>query len=228
MVLFDLDGTLIDSSGVWAEIDREFLARRGLPCTRDYCEAVAHTIFPLAAQFTKEYGALQESPEEIMDEWRRMAYDAYSRTIPLKPHVREFLAQCRQQGLPMAIYTSGEPMLCEAVLRRHGLRDWFSSIIYARELGTEKYAPAAYAAVAERLGLAPKEITFFDDSPPACLGAAAAGWYVVGVYDALTNGENTAFRAACHRFIFDFGELMEQNGDLSDVSHFGDAAHSVP
>ena len=47
MYLFDMDGTLIDSNGVWKDVDREFLARRGLPYTRAYYEGVAHTIFPL-------------------------------------------------------------------------------------------------------------------------------------------------------------------------------------
>ena len=54
MYLFDLDGTLIDSNGIWAEVDRTFLARRGYPYTKEYYEGVAHTIFPLAAVFTKE------------------------------------------------------------------------------------------------------------------------------------------------------------------------------
>lgn len=46
MLFFDLDGTLIDSNGVWKEVDRAFLARRGLPYTHAYYEGVAHTIFP--------------------------------------------------------------------------------------------------------------------------------------------------------------------------------------
>ena len=53
MYLFDMDGTLIDSNSVWKDVDREFLARRGLPYTKAYYEGVAHTIFPLAAKFTR-------------------------------------------------------------------------------------------------------------------------------------------------------------------------------
>ena len=68
MFLFDLDGTLIDSNGVWKEVDREFLARRGLPYTHAYYEGVAHTILPLAAEFTKEFCHLEESCEDIIAE----------------------------------------------------------------------------------------------------------------------------------------------------------------
>ena len=66
MLLFDMDGTLIDSNGVWKNVDREFLARRGMPYTHAYYEGVAHTILPLAAKFTKEYCRLTESCEEII------------------------------------------------------------------------------------------------------------------------------------------------------------------
>ena len=66
MFFFDLDGTLIDSNGIWKDVDRTFLARRGLPYTHAYYEGVAHTIFPLAAKFTKEFCHLSESCEDIM------------------------------------------------------------------------------------------------------------------------------------------------------------------
>ena len=75
MLLFDMDGTLIDSNGVWNNVDREFLARRGIAYTHEYYEGVAHTILPLAAKFTKEYCRLTESCEEIIAEWMEMARD---------------------------------------------------------------------------------------------------------------------------------------------------------
>lgn len=79
MLLFDMDGTLIDSNGIWKDVDTEFLARRGLPYTQAYYEGVAHTIFPLAAKFTKEFCHLPESEEEIMAEWMELAGDLYRR-----------------------------------------------------------------------------------------------------------------------------------------------------
>ena len=63
MKLFDFDGTLVDSNGVWEEIDVRFLQRRGLTPTREYCETVGHSIFPIAAQFTREYYHLDLEPQ---------------------------------------------------------------------------------------------------------------------------------------------------------------------
>ena len=69
MLIFDMDGTLIDSNGIWRSVDETFLARRGLPYTHEYYEGVAHTAFSKAAVFTKEYCHLEESLEEIQAEW---------------------------------------------------------------------------------------------------------------------------------------------------------------
>ena len=73
MLIFDMDGTLIDSNGVWRDVDIAFLKKRGFPYTKEYYQGVAHTIFPKAAVFTKAYCNLQESTEEIMAEWMEMA-----------------------------------------------------------------------------------------------------------------------------------------------------------
>ena len=100
MYLFDFDGTLVDSNGVWVEIDNGFLARRGLTPTREYSDTVGHSIFPIAAQFTKDYYCLDMTPEAIMAEWLDMARDAYARQVPMKPGAEAFLARCAAAGEP--------------------------------------------------------------------------------------------------------------------------------
>ena len=95
MLIFDMDGTLIDSNGIWRQVDEAFLAKRGYPYTREYYEGVAHTIFPMAAKFTKAYCHLEESEEDIMAEWMQMAGDAYAARVPIKPGVRAYLDRCR-------------------------------------------------------------------------------------------------------------------------------------
>ena len=107
LYLFDMDGTLIDSNGIWKDVDSAFLARRGLPYTKEYYEGVAHTIFPLAAKFTKEFCHLPESEEEIMAEWMDLAQGLYA-NVPVKPGVRDYLRQCRDRGIRMAVVTVKE------------------------------------------------------------------------------------------------------------------------
>ena len=103
MLFFDLDGTLVDSSGIWLQIDLDFTARRGLAHTQEYHDFVIHSTAPVAAQFTKDYYHLPESADEIIAEWSAQALEEYTYRIEAKPHVHAYLEQCRRQGEPMAV-----------------------------------------------------------------------------------------------------------------------------
>lgn len=207
MLLFDLDGTLIDSNGIWVDVDKTFLARRGLEYTKEYYEGVAHTIFPMAAVFTKEYAKLTESCEEIMAEWMDLAKDAYSH-VPLKPFVWEYLTACRDRGERMAIVTSSVPDHCRAALASHGLADFFEKLIFAHELKIDKSDPALFHKTAELLGVFPEECTLYDDSVKSCRSARAAGMEVVGVYDPFFADTAAEMPTVCDRCIHSFEELL--------------------
>jgi len=207
MLIFDLDGTLIDSNGVWVEVDKIFLGRRGAPYTREYYEGVAHTILQNCAIFTKEYLQLEESCEEIIAEWMELAKDAYN-NVPLKSHVREYLDRCREAGHRMVIFTACVPEHCRAAVAHHGLENYFEKIIFAQELGVDKKSPEIFRKVAAMLNVQPRECVLFDDSLSACKAAKAAGMTVVGVQDAYFHDCQTDMREICDQFISGFGELL--------------------
>ena len=207
MLLFDLDGTLIDSNGVWLEVDRAFLRRRGLPYTQAYRDGVAHSILSNCAVFTKAHFQMEESCEAIIAEWMELAKDAYDH-VPLKPHVREYLDRCREAGHRMAVFTACVPEHCRSAVSRHGLEPYFERIIYAQELGEDKRSPAIFRRVARMLGVKPGECVFFDDSLAACKGAKAAGMTVVGIRDSRFTGGEADMRELCDRYIESFGELL--------------------
>ena len=208
MDLFDFDGTLVDSNGVWVDVDNGFLARRGLTPTREYSDAVGHSIFPIAAQYTKDYYHLDMSPEEIMAEWLDMARDAYAHQVPLKPGAGEFLARRAGEGADMALVTACVPELCRAALARHGLERYFSAVVYVQELGVEKRDPRAFALTLERLGVRASDCTLYEDSPGACKAARDTGIAVVGVYDSFYAIYEAEMRQLCRRYIRSFTELL--------------------
>ena len=210
MKLFDLDGTLLDSNGLWREIDVQFLAKRGIRWTPEYNEGVIHAIFPIAAQFTRDFCRLEETPEEIMAEWLEMAREGYARTLKVKDGVLDYLDQCLQKGERMALFTSAEPSLCHAALTDRGFDRYLTDVVFAQHLGMEKRSPAAFREAARRLGASPEEITFYDDSPVACRGAKAAGFTVIGVYDDCFAEFETEMRSFCDGYIRSFRELAEK------------------
>ena len=208
MLIFDMDGTLIDSNGIWRQVDEAFLAKRGYPYTREYYEGVAHTIFPMAAKFTKAYCHLEESEEEIMAEWMQMAGDAYAVRVPIKPGVRAYLDRCRAAGERMIVLTSSVPEHCRTALTHLDLMKYFEGVTLAHDLGLEKKDPALWRAAAEHYGVAPEDCTVFDDSLSACKGARAAKMRVVGVYDGFFAQDEAAMRGFCDVYIRSFEELL--------------------
>ena len=207
MQIFDMDGTLIDSNGIWKDVDTAFLAKRGLPYTRAYYEGVAHTIFPLAAKFTKEFCHLPESEEAIMAEWMDMAGDLYGTSVPVKPGVRAYLEKLRDAGERMMVVTSAVPVHCRTALTHLGLMPYFERIVFAQELHREKKDPALWR-LAAAAGVSPEDCTLYDDSVEACRGAKAAGMRAVGVYDPFFAATETEMRAVCSRYIRSFEELV--------------------
>ena len=208
MLIFDMDGTLIDSNGIWREVDIAFLEKRGLPYTKEYYEGVAHTIFPLAAVFTKEFCHLEESCGEIMAEWMELAGDMYATSVTVKPGVREYLEQCKAAGERIMVLTSSVPQHCRTALTHLGLMPYFERVIFAQELGLEKKNPETFRRAAAIMGVTPEECTVYDDSVAACRGAKAAGMTVVGVYDDYFDATVEEMRQVCDRYIMSFEEMM--------------------
>ena len=208
MYIFDLDGTITDTNGLWAEVDREFLARRGLVNTPEYEQVVSRSIYPIAAQFTREYYHLPDSPESIMAEWDSLADHHYRELAPLKPGAKEFLLQCRAEGRPMAMFTACRPSLCQAALERFGLLDLFGQIVYAEEIGLEKRDPQCFVRLSQLLGVPRSACVLFDDSPDNCATAEQAGMEAVGVYDAYYDARQDELRSVCRRYIRSFEELL--------------------
>lgn len=203
-LLFDLDGTLLDSNGIWRQIDIDFLARRGIPWTEEYNQGVIHATFPTAARFTKKFHQLPETESQIMQEWRSAAYHAYAEELPLKPGVADFLERCHTEQYSMALYTSCEEELCLAALAHHNLQHYFKALIFARKLGVEKSAPEGFSAAARLLKTKPSRCLFFDDSPVACRGAKTAGMQVIGCNDPLFSAYQAEMTAFCDDYIDSF------------------------
>ena len=206
--LFDLDGTIIDSNGIWIDVDTAFLARRGMPYTQEYADGVAHTIFPLAAKFTKAYCKINDSEESIMAEWMELAGDRYSKTVELKPFTADYLRQCHENGIRMSLLSSCVPAHGRAVLERYGLTDYFEHLIFAHDIGIEKSDPRIFTEAAKICGVRREDCVLFDDSSRSCRSAKQAGLKTVGVYDQMFCREEAQLRAECDRYIVSFEELL--------------------
>ncbi|WZL79327.1 HAD family phosphatase [Eubacteriales bacterium mix99] len=202
--IFDLDGTLLDSMGVWEQIDMDFLTKRGLDVPPDYINAIASRSFSEAAEYTIERFNLPESMGQLIREWYDMAVYAYGHTVPLKSCAREYLTLLRKHRVRLGIATSLPAGLYEPVLRNHGILEWFDVICSTDEAGCGKTKPDVYLLTAEKLGVAPGDCMVFEDIPQAVQSAKDAGMTVYGVYDDASKKDWTWIQKTADGAIYDF------------------------
>ncbi len=205
--IFDLDGTLLDSMHVWQDIDVEFLAKRGFSVPPGYGESLAGLSFRETAEYTISVFGLKEDPEDIMQEWNRMAIEAYSHHVPLKPYAKEYLHYLRRQGVRLGVCTALSQKLYVPALLNHGIFDLFDALVSTDDVSRGKTFPDAYLLCASRLGLPPEQCAVFEDILPAIRGALAARMQVYGVYDPAAEDKET-IQAVTRRYIRDFSELL--------------------
>ena len=208
-VLFDLDGTLVDSMWMWGEIDVEYLGRYGLSLPPTLQREIEGMSFSETAVYFKETFSLPDSLEEIKAEWNRMAYEKYRHQVPLKPFAREFLEELRARSIPMGIATSNSRQLVDAVLEGQELTCYFSSVRTACEVAAGKPAPDIYLRVAQDLGVEPRHCLVFEDVPAGIQAGKRAGMWVCSVYDRWAAEMEAENRRLADAYIMDYSEVLE-------------------
>ena len=113
-VIFDLDGTLVDSMWVWTAIDEDYIRKYHLNPPEDFHEAMEGMSYTETAQyFLKIFPELPHTVEEIKKEWYDMSVDKYTKEVTLKPGVKEFLEMLKEKGIRTGIATSNDRKLVE-------------------------------------------------------------------------------------------------------------------
>lgn len=207
-VIFDLDGTLLDSVWLWDQIDRDFLGEYGFSVPEDYSKAVMPLTFRETAEYTIRRFGISASPEEIMARWIHMAEEAYAQKIHLKEGAAELLSLLKQEGLKICAATAGEKSLFLPALQRNEAEEYFEDFTTASEAGCGKEKPDIYLLAAKKLGIPPERCLVFEDVYTCCLSAKRAGMHVFGVYDRHAETERERMEAACDRYVFSFSELL--------------------
>lgn len=206
--IFDLDGTLLDSMGVWRRIDEDFLGKRGIRVPDDYLKAITAKNFQDAADYTIERFGLKESADAIMAEWFDMAIDAYTNDIALKPFVKEYMQMLRENDVKIAAATSSDARLFEPCLKHHGIYEWFDAFSVTAEVKRGKGYPDVYENAAEKLGLKAADCVVYEDILKGVEGAKLGGFYVIGVEDVHSSYEKEEIQKEADRYITTFEELM--------------------
>lgn len=210
--IFDLDGTLIDSLGVWADIDEEYLGKFNLTVPDDLSQDIQHlTVYETANYFKKRFN-ISDSAEDMLLEWHSMALDKYRNEIKLKAGVREFLDLLKENNIKIGLATSNVPLLVEACLKNNGIYDYFETIVTTSEIGKNKDNPDVYLLAASRLNVDPSECFVFEDILPAIHGAKKANMTVVAIEDKFSSKDKEMIQNACDIYVSCYFEFANQCG----------------
>ncbi|WP_069997976.1 HAD family hydrolase [Cellulosilyticum sp. I15G10I2] len=207
-IIFDLDGTLVDSMWVWPEIDKAYLGQFGITPPYGMEEELEGLSFTETAAYFKERFNISDSIEAIKDTWNKMAWEFYTEHITLKDGAYEFLKQTYKKGLRMGIATSNSIELVSVILERLAIKDYFHSIRTSCEVEKGKPYPYIYLKVAEDLEVEPEECLVFEDIPNGVIAAKRAGMQVWAINDHQKDDVKKKLREIADRFIYDYQEAI--------------------
>ena len=181
-VIFDLDGTLLDSTGMWRQVDGRLMAHYGKEVPPDLSETVQRMSIEEFSQFFVEEFDLPVTPEQIAQQVADMVAEEYREKLQ-KPHVPEILDWLDQQDIPYGVATATYGELAEAALRRLHVWERLRFLLTEQNAGAPKTQPRIFQLAAQKLHLGRRQIAVVEDSLHALEGAKNGGFFTIGIAD---------------------------------------------
>lgn len=214
-VIFDIDGTLIDSMWVWTDIDDIFLEKYNLTEPEGFHEGMEGKSYSETAQYFLDlFPELPHTREEIEAEWHQMAFEIYTTKIQLKKGAFDFIKNMRKAGVKLGIATSNSRDLAEGVLINNKVLDYFDSVWTSDEAMAGKPAPDVYLKVAESLQVKPQRCLVFEDVPKGIMAGKNAGMKVCAVEDAFSKPQEDLKRKLADYYIQDFDDIKNKTYEV--------------
>ncbi len=208
-VLFDLDGTLVDSMWMWKAIDVEYLGSLGITLPKGLQRQIEGMSFSETAVYFKEAFHVPQSLEEIKEIWTSMARDKYAHEVGFKPGALAFLRELRRRGIKTGICTSNGRELAQTVIDALKMAPYIDCVMTACEVRAGKPSPDIYLAVAKALGAAPGNCLVFEDIPKGIQAGLHAGMKVCAMEDAYSLDQQEAIRSLAHYYIKSYDQVLD-------------------
>ena len=179
-VLWDMDGTLVDTEPYWIELEIELVAAfDGTWTLEDAYSIIGFDLLDAAVEL-RDRGGVPLEPPEIVGRLLDGVIGRIDQHLPWRPGAPELLAECRALGVPCALVTMSWRRLAEAVVEAAPAGS-FRRVVTGDEVTNGKPHPEPYIAAAAALGVEPSECVAIEDSPTGTASALAAGCATLGV-----------------------------------------------
>ena len=182
-VIFDLDGTLVDSMWIWKAIDIEYLGRYGISLPDDLQKSIEGMGFSETAHYFKERFQIPDSIEEIKSTWNHMARHVYESRVPLKEGAFAFLNYLKGKNFKIGIATSNSRELVTIILKKHNILNIFDTVVTSCDVAAGKPSPDIYLKAAKDMNVTANKCLVFEDVPMGILAGKNANMTVCAVED---------------------------------------------
>ncbi|MBQ3110881.1 MAG: HAD family phosphatase [Clostridia bacterium] len=206
-VIFDMDGTILDSIRVWDKIDVDYLNARGIAVPEDYARTISTMTGVECAKYSIKRFNLTDSVEALIKEWDERALFEYANNLELKAGAKAYIERLKERGIKIALATSSSKTLYEAALRHTGVYHLFDAFVSTDETGISKRDPHVYVYAAEKLGLNITDCVIFEDVPTAVKTAKTTGAKVVCMHDERWDAFKAEMETVADKYIYSFDEL---------------------
>ena len=206
-VIFDLDGTLVDSNAYWDRAPDVYLREMGKNPPPGIGQRIFTMTVPEAAAYLQREFGLNRTADEIVQGINSAMKQFYLHDIPLKDGAEAAVRRLAGMGIPMAVASVTDRDLVAAVLGRFGLTEFIRCIVTIGDVGVGKQAPDIYLLAAEKIGSRPENTLVFEDALHALQTAGKAGFRTVGIYDDASAGRQEEIRRASGCYIRSFREM---------------------
>ncbi|WP_030616031.1 HAD family hydrolase [Streptomyces fulvoviolaceus] len=181
-VIFDLDGTLVDSEPNYYEASRQILAEHGV---LDFTWAQHERYVGISTLETtvhlKELYGLRPSVDELLADTNRRYLELARASTPAYPEMRKFVELLAAEGVPMAVASGSSPEAIDAILTGTGLGTYLRTLVSADEVPRGKPAPDVFLEAARQLGADPADCVVLEDAAPGAAAAHAAGMRCIAI-----------------------------------------------
>ena len=194
-VVFDLDGVLLQSEEVWDAVRERYVREAGGRYDEEVQRAMMGMSAPEWSRYLHEEAGVREDPEDINRDVVERMLEAYRSELPLLPGAVEAVRRTAE-SFPLALASSSNREVFEAVLDLAGIADCFSATVSSEEVARGKPAPDVYLEAARRLGVEPERCAAVEDSHAGIRSAKSAGMRVVAIPNASYPPDDEALELA--------------------------------
>lgn len=206
--IFDVDGTLLDSMPVWWRASERFFKNHNLEVSYKQFEVYKEMRLEDSLPQIREKFKLDMTVDEMISEFRRLAFEEYRDSVQLKPYAKEYMEKLHKEGVKIAVATSGYEGLCRSAFVRLGVWDMIGARAFSDEVGVDKSHPDVYLLAAERIGVESSQCMVFEDIVKGIEGAKSGGFKTCAVYDESNRGDTRTLKVIADRYIKSWKEML--------------------